>query len=189
MKALSVKQPWAQLIVGGHKTIETRTWGTSYRGDFLLCSSLKPDHNAAEYTGCLYNGNFGRLIEEPEDVGGWCDAGCTACFRSLARGQALAVVRLVGCRPMTEADEAAACCNTYDGAFAWVLDNVRPLQRFPVKGRLGIWAYQGDCEQTCREWWTCTDHRKRSIWGCPLWFPADSLFLTQNQAKGGSPLG
>lgn len=32
IKAVSVLQPWAQLIAIGAKTIETRSWGTAYRG-------------------------------------------------------------------------------------------------------------------------------------------------------------
>lgn len=32
MKALTVKQPWASLIVEGIKDIENRTWKTNYRG-------------------------------------------------------------------------------------------------------------------------------------------------------------
>lgn len=43
MKALSIKQPYANLIADGHKTIEMRTWRTMYRGDLLLCSSKQPD--------------------------------------------------------------------------------------------------------------------------------------------------
>lgn len=39
MKALSIKQPWASLIAAGHKTVECRTWKTSYRGPLLICSS------------------------------------------------------------------------------------------------------------------------------------------------------
>jgi hypothetical protein len=42
MKALSVKQPWANMIARGEKTIETRTWATDYRGDLLIVSSRKP---------------------------------------------------------------------------------------------------------------------------------------------------
>jgi hypothetical protein len=41
--ALSVKQPWASLIASGKKTIETRTWATTYRGPLLIVSSKKPD--------------------------------------------------------------------------------------------------------------------------------------------------
>lgn len=43
IKALSVKQPWANLIASGQKTIETRTWGTAHRGPLLIVSSKDPD--------------------------------------------------------------------------------------------------------------------------------------------------
>jgi hypothetical protein len=36
MKALSIRQPWAWLIVHGHKDIENRTWTTTFRGRFLV---------------------------------------------------------------------------------------------------------------------------------------------------------
>lgn len=41
MTAISLKQPWAQLILDGVKTIETRKWRTNYRGDLLKSISLK----------------------------------------------------------------------------------------------------------------------------------------------------
>ncbi len=36
MKALSIRQPWAELILQGRKTIELRTWRTNYRGRLAL---------------------------------------------------------------------------------------------------------------------------------------------------------
>lgn len=42
MKAISLKQPWANLVASGKKTIETRKWATKYRGDLVICSSLNP---------------------------------------------------------------------------------------------------------------------------------------------------
>lgn len=39
MKALSVRQPWADLIVTGQKAIETRSWRTAYRGRLLIHAS------------------------------------------------------------------------------------------------------------------------------------------------------
>ena len=36
MKALSIRQPWAWLIVNGYKDIENRTWGPTYRGRILI---------------------------------------------------------------------------------------------------------------------------------------------------------
>lgn len=101
MKALSVRQPWANMIASGKKTIETRKWPTEYRGDLLIVSSKTPPIPPAGY--------------------------------------ALAVVRLADCRPMTRADEEAACCPGYPNAYAWVLEDVRAIQPFPVRGRLGIY--------------------------------------------------
>lgn len=36
MMALSIRQPWAWLIVHGHKPVENRTWPTQHRGDTLI---------------------------------------------------------------------------------------------------------------------------------------------------------
>ena len=42
MKALSIRQPWASKIARGEKTIEVRSWPTSYRGSLLICAGKKP---------------------------------------------------------------------------------------------------------------------------------------------------
>jgi ASC-1-like (ASCH) protein len=39
MKALSLRQPYAELIVSGKKTIEVRNWNTKFRGEFLVHAS------------------------------------------------------------------------------------------------------------------------------------------------------
>jgi len=59
-------------------------------------------------------------------------------------GYALAVVDVVGCRPMTRPDEPAACCEIYDGAQAWVLANVRPVRPFVVTGRQRLFDVDDD---------------------------------------------
>lgn len=38
-KALSIRQPWAWLIVNGYKDIENRTWSTELRGEILIHAS------------------------------------------------------------------------------------------------------------------------------------------------------
>jgi hypothetical protein len=101
MKALSIKQPWANMIANGEKTIETRKWPTKYRGQILIVSSKSPPIKPA--------------------------------------GFALAIARVVDCRPMTQADEAAACCPVYDGAFSWLLEDIQKIEPFEVKGSLGIY--------------------------------------------------
>ena len=52
-KAISLKQPWANLVASGKKTIETRKWTTNYRGDLVICSSKKPDIPPAGYALCI----------------------------------------------------------------------------------------------------------------------------------------
>jgi hypothetical protein len=101
MKALSVKQPWANAIAAGEKSIETRTWSTDYRGELLIVSSKLPNI-------------------EP--------AGC-----------AVAIATLIDCRPMSVLDEPAAQCRRYPGAVAWVLQNIRRLHPFPVRGQTGLY--------------------------------------------------
>lgn len=55
MKALSIKQPWANMIASGEKTIETRTWCTDYRGPLLIVSSKTPKIEPAGYALAIGN--------------------------------------------------------------------------------------------------------------------------------------
>ena len=116
MKALSIKQPWAYLIVHGingrKKTIETRTWNTRYRGDLLIVSSKKPMP--------------GAWVSELDDV-------------VMGFGLAIGIAELVDCRPMTRRDQLVAMCKIYPGAFSWVFENVRAIEPFAVSGRLRLY--------------------------------------------------
>jgi ASCH domain len=47
-KCLSLKQPYADLLVAGKKTIELRTWNTKFRGEFLVHASKKIDKEACK---------------------------------------------------------------------------------------------------------------------------------------------
>ncbi len=49
MKAISLKQPWANYVASGKKTIETRKWSTKHRGKLLIVSSKYPDRPPAGY--------------------------------------------------------------------------------------------------------------------------------------------
>jgi hypothetical protein len=60
MKALSLKQPWAELVLQKRKTIETRTWNTPFRGVFYIHASKQVDAAAMKEfgfaslpTGCI----------------------------------------------------------------------------------------------------------------------------------------
>mgnify|MGYP001600792634 FL=1 len=60
MKALSLKQPFAELILQGRKKIELRKWNTKFRGTFLIHASKTPNWDAMREfgfkelpTGCI----------------------------------------------------------------------------------------------------------------------------------------
>jgi len=112
MKALSVRQPWASLIVSGRKTIEVRSWRTAYRGDILICASRHVDTAACQY----FNLDPAKQIV----------------------GQALCIARLVGCRHERYGDVIAACCSVASDEYCWLLADIRPVQPFEVKGQLGL---------------------------------------------------
>ena len=48
MKCLSLKQPFADLLAHGEKTIESRKWNTSFRGEFLIHASKNIDIDSCE---------------------------------------------------------------------------------------------------------------------------------------------
>jgi len=54
-------------------------------------------------------------------------------------GQALCIVKLVNCRPMIPSDEAAARCELYEGAYSWVLSEIRQIKPFHVRGQQGLY--------------------------------------------------
>ncbi len=113
MKALSIKQPWANMIADGEKTIETRTWSTSYRGPLLIVSSKKPDLEGFPRLDIPHNGPY---------------------------GYAIAVAQLVECRPMNRyTDKKKAQCEWYPGAIAWRLRRAKRIKPFPVAGRLRLY--------------------------------------------------
>jgi len=51
MKVLSLKQPFAELILLGKKKIELRKWNTKFRGEFLIHASKIPDKKAMKKFG------------------------------------------------------------------------------------------------------------------------------------------
>jgi hypothetical protein len=69
LKALCLRQPWANLITTGQKTIETRKWSTNYRGEILLCTSRKPEiepYGKAVAIATLYH--IEKMIKEHEQA-------------------------------------------------------------------------------------------------------------------------
>ena len=48
-RALSLKEPWATLVVDGIKPVENRTWRTKYRGGLLIHASQTWDTEGAQW--------------------------------------------------------------------------------------------------------------------------------------------
>jgi len=65
-------------------------------------------------------------------------------FHGYPLGQALCIVSVVGCRVMTVLDEKEAMCRWSYPRYAWLLDNLRPIDPFPVRGSQGF--YEVDFE-------------------------------------------
>lgn len=67
MKVLSIKEPWASLIVNGYKKYEFRTWNSKYRGKFYIQASLKPDlKNLDRFKDFNLDYSSGEIIGEAE---------------------------------------------------------------------------------------------------------------------------
>lgn len=116
VKALSIRQPWADAIVFGPKRTENRTWKTSYRGPLLVHAAAACDRTVL----VLPDGS--RPAPEPM----W------------TRGALVAMATLTGCH-FADGD----CCGTWGqpNVHHWTLSDVQPFsESVPCKGRLGLWT-------------------------------------------------
>jgi len=118
MKALSLKQPYAELILQGKKTIELRKWNTKFRGVFLIHASKGPDKEAMERFG----------------------------FSSLPTGAILGKAELVDVKRYAseeehKADKEKHLASSTWGKYGFVLRNAERLKETPCKGALGFWKF------------------------------------------------
>lgn len=127
MKGLSLSQPYASLVALGLKTLETRKMRIHYRGPLVICSTKTLDASAWNTICHLDSAPLSEILMH-ERVDGPVD---------LPRGQALALVDVVGCRPLVEADWPESFFYA-EKRFAWKLANVRRLSPFPVRGMNGL---------------------------------------------------
>lgn len=138
MKLLTICQPYAQLIALGAKRIETRPKQTPYRGDIAIHAALGLDgiFKGAKDVDLddVCRQPFFRDVLNPRGL----HSG------RLPRGHVVAVARLVRCIRMDEAfirglddDRRELAFGHYEpGRWAWILEDVRPLERpFTQTGR------------------------------------------------------
>lgn len=121
MKALSIKQPWAYLIVRGFKDIENRDWQTKYRGTIIVHSSKWSDDNAL-YGGKAMMDRLGIPWPKRETIP-----------TVMAFGAIVGMVDIVDC--VEESDSP-----WFMGRFGFVLANPRIITpAIPYKGKLGLY--------------------------------------------------
>lgn len=118
LPALSVRQPWAWLIVSGFKDIENRPRRTHYRGSLLIHAGLSLDSYTEENIYWL-NKKFNVRIPMELDTGG-----------------------IVGIVDIVDCVESHKSKWFMSGNYGWVLTNHRRLNFRPCKGALGLFRPQ-----------------------------------------------
>lgn len=133
MKALSLLQPWASLVVMGTKTIETRSWQTGHRGSLLIhaSASRKGSVLSLQPPFCHYIKNFSEL-PFGAIIGSVTLNGVVPVETLLLPANQLARLTL----------EEKAFGDYTKGRYAWLLsDAVLLPQPIFIKGSLGLWNY------------------------------------------------
>jgi hypothetical protein len=121
--ALSIRHPWAWLIVNGHKDIENRDWRTHFRGLVLI------------HAGKAW-GQDERWVHEDllDGVNPASGAFLQPNFQppqSYDLGGIVGVAEVVDC--VTKSNSP-----WFVGDFGFVLRNARPLPFMPCRGQLGF---------------------------------------------------
>jgi hypothetical protein len=123
MKCLSVRQPWAWLIVAGWKNIENRTWSTKHRGQLLIAASMamtRADYDASRI-----------FVDSIHD-----DLAMPA-YEDLPRGGIVGEVTLLDCVREHHSP-------WFTGPVGWVLDDACQCTLIPWSGRQGLFDVRDD---------------------------------------------
>jgi len=119
LKALSIRQPWAWLIVNGYKTIENRSWNTNFRGKVLIHASQKFDKDGFAWLQDrldTFGFSIGGIPFEPEDY---------------ERGGIVGYTEITDCVEKSDSP-------WFFGPSGFVLKNSGTLPFTPCKGKLSF---------------------------------------------------
>ncbi len=149
MKVLSLRQPWAHVVVHMGKNIENRLWNTHLRGDFLIHASKGMTHD--EYYGCM---EFCRGVLGTSVISNF------PAMKALPRGVIVGAARLVDVMPpcpdcVCEKEYGAVItpCGRNHGwhmpwQFGFKLQNIRPSPALiECKGERGFFVAPADVEK------------------------------------------
>ena len=123
MTALSIRQPWAWLIIHGGKDIENRDWHTLYRGELAIHAAKGMTRQGWGDAVCFvegFNPALASLIPTVEE---------------LERGMIIGTVRLRGCVLQHPSP-------WFQGKYGWMLDKPKTLRPTPATGSLGLWTWE-----------------------------------------------
>lgn len=131
MLALSIRQPWASLILKAGKDIENRSWATKVRGRVLIHAAMgmtRSEHeDAIDFA-------VSAIRADPRNA----DATKTRTLRELGfafddleRGGIIGSVEIVDC-------VSSSASPWFMGKYGFVLRDPQPLVFTPWKGRLGF---------------------------------------------------
>lgn len=126
MKALSIRQPWAWLIVNGHKDVENREWSTNYRGRVLIHAGKTMTRN--EYDDCLSTAlhvGYNQYFPTREQ---------------LERGGIVGVATIVGC---VASEDRSSPWHMPD-QFGFLIENAKPIPFVACKGMLNFFNVPRD---------------------------------------------
>lgn len=118
--AISIMQPWADLICHGLKDIENRDWRTNFRGPVLIHAGKKLDKDALDDLYALRCPADG--LPMPPKLGS---------TPKLERGGIVGVAEIMDC-------VSAHPSRWFVGKFGFVIRNAYPLDLIPCKGQLGF---------------------------------------------------
>ena len=171
MRGLTLWQPWASLCASGAKRFETRSWGTSYRGELLIHAAARLPPRSS------YSADPAKPVELTVPVvEAMIEALGMSEFERLPRGCVVAVARLAEVERIQNEDSMrqplmrafgmslARARSEWlfgdwtPGRFAWLLEDVRPLD-VPVRcaGARGLWTPSGAVLEAARKAWTGQD--------------------------------
>ena len=121
MNALSIRQPWAWLIVHGGKDIENRDWPTRVRGRVLVHAAKGMTHDewASAWVAAYGTEASPKAVE----------AGLTR--DNILRGGIVGSVEIVDCVTHSRS-------MWFRGRYGFVLRDPRPLPFLPWRGQLGF---------------------------------------------------
>lgn len=123
MLAISIRQPWAWLILNAGKDIENRDWSTRVRGRVLVHASKGMTRD--EYLDALDTVHeISRRRPFPPGL-------TLPAFDELERGGIVGSVEIAGCVTQSQSP-------WFFGYYGFELRDARPLPFIPYKGALGF---------------------------------------------------